>query len=460
MQVVAFWRGRSRRIARGCGYLGQAMSDPIQPAASYADNPTQGVNAPRAVNHLLLPVILPVGVIRSIWRAMPLGRAYLVHLYGVALACLGLALADLTFKDPLLVSALYDPIALGELVSSAVGFVLFIEVAYPIAAFVTMCWGAAPEPWLASYKRALTRWYQLTPWHAAVSLVYAGVASVVTDGGPGSAALVVLTLISVAYCLGLMWVTLRALSVHEQPGGWPAACRWPLTCEGCGYSLYSQSLEQACPECGRPVSTSAEAGRGGIGRLPLGVLVLRGLFQPKRLGTHAVTRRPTTDHHRAIWAGVFCVFITPMLVTTAVMAVFLAIDPDMGRFFEFDEFFAMQMGVTLFSAFATLWVVLGGLLAGTLLGTLYRVCWKQRIMHLAGQAVAYRSPWLVLWMLGGGAVMWAMVGIAVSMAFGGAPSPFYVIALPVLAVVSQFVFAGLYMLFLLPVVRGARYANV
>lgn len=391
---------------------------------------------------------------------MPLGRAYVVHLYGLALACLGLAFADLTFNDPLIVSALFEPGAMIDLVSSAVGLVLFIEFAYPIAAFVTMCWGAAPEPWSASYRRALTRWYQLTPWHASASLVYAGLSSVVTDGGPGLAGLLVFALISVAYCFGLMWVTLRALSVHEQRGGWPAACRWPLMCEGCGYSLYSQSLDQACPECGRPVSMSADAGRGGIGRLPLGVLVLRGLFQPGRLGKQTVTRRPATDHPRALWAGTFCVFLTPMVVTTLVMAVVLVIDPDAGRFLAFDELIASQLGVMVFSAFATLWVVLGGLLSGTLLGTLYRVCWKAQVMHLAGQAVAYRSPWLVLWMLGGGVVMWAVIGVAVAMAFGGSPSPFYAVALPVLALVSQFLFAGLYLLFLLPVVRGARYANV
>ena len=188
--------------------------------------------------------------------------------------------------------------------------------------------------------------------------------------------------------------------------------------------------------------------------------MLRCAFQPGRLGRQAITRRPTTEHYRALFVGMAFVFLTPLAVVMPIVLVSLllnlsTIDPS-----DLKEIVAVLMGVTLFSALATVYVIAGALLAGTLLGTLYGLITKRQVMHLAGQAAAYRSVWLVLWMIAGGVMMMTAFGMMLAAAFGGGPSYAVQIGVLISCLISQGVFAGIYMLFMLPFLRGTRHANL
>lgn len=408
---------------------------------------------------LILSIFIPVAVIRGPLRRMLLGHAYLMHLYGVALGCLGLVIGDMTFQYSVVLDALEgDHNSQAMLIANGIFFLIITELFYPFAAFATMCWGAAPEPWSTSYTRSLTRWYQLTPFHAGVSLVLVAIASIIPDSGPELGGILLFAVISVSGSFILMWTTLRGLAVHHHPAGWPASCRWPIDCDACGYPLVTQTFGQDCPECGQSFEASTQ--RAGLSWMPLPTLMFYGLFRPRRLGKLLITRSPNTEHHRAMLSGMAVLYATPIVATLIFIIIMSVLNFDAMTWISIEELLIGLFIAAIFSAFATTWCVAGGLLAGSLLGTFYRLVFKRNILHLAGQAVGFRSPLLLMWMVCSSVILFMMFGIALSIAFSGQSTPYWMVSIPFLAVISQFFFAGLFALLLLPVLRGTRHANV
>jgi|GEM_PF-1835251 len=446
---------------------------PIPPAHSAP--PPNRVQAPWLVDHLILPLLMPVAAIRRQWRSTSLGKAYLAHLYGLVIALAGLAGFDLLhgyrneiyyeyyygYSDSLIISVLAaDAYAFGELTAIFLQFIIFSQIGYFFAAFTTMAWGAGPEPWRKSYGRSLRRWWQLTPWHAALSLVVAGVFTAiefaaydgfyVTQFFSGSVLMICALL--------LLFVTLRGLAVHEREGGWPSACKWPMTCEGCGYALAGTTMQQDCPECGKPVAHSAEFSRGRLIALKPFKALLLGATQPTRVGQWMFAHRPMTG------AGQVLARAIALMILTAPIGIFIAVAIIMvmageGSISELDELLLAMFFMFLFTAgSAAVSMVTLGLFGASFVGTFYRVFFKRRAMHIAGQAAGYLSGILPLWLLGNWVGFGLFAGVIVTSFMSSTPAWFVV--LPVFWFAFNLAFGLVYLFMIGRVIKATHWANI
>lgn len=442
-----------------------SKTGPEQPMPIHAAAKGTGLGAMLA--QALWSLVQPVWVIRNCWRTMPLGKAYLLHLYGLAIACTGLVMLDILtsmpyLEDTLLFSALTgDRYAVRGVFYAALYFVLATQLGYPIAAFATMCWGAGPEPWVQSYARSLARWWQLTPHQALAGLIFVGTILLFEEDIIywDNVEYLLLGLTIFVYVAYQMWITLRALAVHELPGGWPGACRWPLMCEGCGYSLAGQPMDQGCSECGRPVAESAECGRGSIALMkPVNALFF-GATHPKQLGRILLAFRPSAGTGKAMAYGSGLLLLTgPMGVAIAfIIVLILNFSEFDGDFVEADVLIALASMSIYAGTIAMAGAVGFALLVGSLIGTFYAIFIKRPVMHVAAQAAAYTSATLPLWILanwvGGGLLFGTMI---LNYSSGG---PAWAVLIPAAFFLGNLASGILYVVLVSAAVKAARWAN-
>lgn len=433
------------------------------PGPTYTTPPSRGDASPAPpppyIALLLLALVIPVIVIRDYWRRMTLGSAVVLHVLGVAIGAAGLALIDLSYNESLIASAMNGySVAMSELVIAGIGYLIAVEAGYVFAAFATMAWGAAPEPWSRSFVRSLTRWYQLTPWHACVSLVFVGIWVTIMEQsyyGPRVGAMFFLALVSLGYGVWVVSTTLRALALHEHAPTWPAACRWPMLCEGCGYSLAGQAMDQSCPECGRAVADSTGQWRG---HFRPGTAMMMGLTQPQKLGQYLLGHRPASGHGKALATGFALLIGTGPVGVFFLFIVGMVVSGEGMRFIDGEAIVGLISAGLLAGALASVVAVGIGLLGASIVGTLHALMAQRQVMHLAGQAAGYTSVGLSIWVM----VNWLMIAVAmvatISARMSGPPAWMALLGLIILAV--NLALAGLYLVMLNRAVNAARWANV
>lgn len=363
-------------------------------------------------------------------RNLGLGWSYLVHLAGTGLFLLAILFYNLIFwQEDLLWVIRYelDHNLVIALLAISLWIVVF-ELAFLILAFLTTCWGAGVEGFTQSYSRSLSRWYQLTPWLALIVLglwlAFIGIDTIessywdhysyarygdyydnhnepfqllnydrfellLTIGRLGS--------LGIANLLALWWV-LGTVAVHRIKPTWPASCRWPAVCEGCGYALAGMTDEQGCPECGKSIASSKYTHRGTRDLESIRML-MRGLFQPRAVGAAMLTRRPTKMPLRVLlWGLLFTVLSGPVFMVTVDTTVRItdgygAVD-DFGDAIEF--YLAIGLTVGVYTALVGSFLLLG---AGTLVATIVRIMGKRNIMPAACKAACYSAALLPIWVL-------------------------------------------------------------
>jgi len=252
---------------------------------------------------------VPAYAARGPLRRLNAGLSYLLHLGGLGLFAFAMIVFYPSDFIDFLEQIIQDPFdPTGELLGLAFLF-LMIELMYLLVALMTSCWGAGIESWRSSYYRTLARWYQLTPWHAALGVgLVIGIEAIdeIENLAYGSSGLadfigyswagVIVTAVALFFVgsfllLGL-WSTLATLAVHRDNPTWFPSCRWPASCERCGYALAGLSDAQSCPECGRPVAASKYAQRAPLQGNPLRAMV-DALVRPSMLGSGLITRSRT-----------------------------------------------------------------------------------------------------------------------------------------------------------------------
>ncbi|MEM6256909.1 MAG: hypothetical protein AAGI37_01185 [Planctomycetota bacterium] len=433
---------------------------------------------PWLVDHVIMPLILPVATIKGQWRRATLLQGYLAHVYGLFIAGIGMATVDLLGGiisdrleyDSYYYYGYYDSLvwdafsgehgAIDRLLMSGGTWFIIIELFYVFSALGTMCWGASPGRWRTNFKRSLIRWYQLTPWQSLMGLVIASAFVAIELGSffmDESWAFLIGGAMTSASLL-LLFVTLRGLAVRERPDQWAMSCRWPMLCESCGYALAGQTMDQDCPECGRPVAESAEFARGRlIQTKPFQALVI-GATQPGRIGQWLYAFRPVLGAGQVLGRSVGLMMLTaPLGIMIAFgIAIVMTGEDFSGDFGEMLQ--AMFFGY-LFTAGASAASIVGvALLLGSIVGTFYRLFHKRAVMHLAGTAVGYLSGILPLWLLGN----WVLFGLfagafAVSFMSSG---PGWFALLPLVWLLYNLGFALLMMFMVGRVLRATRWANV
>ena len=439
--------------------------------------PPRTAQAPWLVDHMILPLLMPVAVIKGQWRSVSLGKAYLAHLYGLVIALIGLAGYDILhgylnevyydyywggYSSSVIMSAFAGNAEAAYLLTTGLAeFLIASQIGYFFAAFATMAWGAGPEPWRKSYGRAIRRWWQLTPWHAALTLVVMGVFTAiefaaydgfyVTQFFSGSVLMICALLV--------LFVTLRGLAVHERADGWPGACKWPMTCEGCGYALVGTAIDQDCPECGMPVAHSAEFSRGRLIALKPFKALLLGATQPTRVGQWMFAHRPMTG------AGQVLARAIALMILTAPLGIFIAfgiIVVMTGEGFSINELgeilLAMIFAFLFTSGGAAASMVALALFGASFVGTFYRVFFKRRAMHIAGQAAGYLSGVLPLWLLGNWVGFGLFAGVFVTSFMSSTPAWF--VALPIFWFLYNLVFGIVYLVMVGRVIKATRWANI
>lgn len=363
-------------------------------------------------------------------RGVGLGLSLVIHLLGAGCFLIGLFFFDQMFWDGDLSweieSAFADEPAIAVLVT--VIWVLFIELGLLLVAWMTTCWGAGVEPLRHSLSRSLSRWYQLTPWLALLTLglilaihgieeldnwywqtydygrygeyydhntepmqllTYDRFQLLLNIGRFGS--------LGIANLLALWWI-LGTVMVHRNKPTWFASCRWPAACEDCGYALAGLTDEQGCPECGKAVHESKHTERGQHNAPSLRML-MHGLIKPGTVGKAMATRQPTKMPLRALlWGLLFTVLSGPAFMVLFSIAIWAGegynpID-DFGDFIEFYILGGMTVGI--YCALAGSILLLG---AGSLVATIVRFMGKRHIMPAACSAACYSAALLPIWVL-------------------------------------------------------------
>lgn len=389
-----------------------------------------------------IPWLTPMRAARGPLRNLGVLGSYLVHLAGVVFFLLSLFLIDhLFWAGDLLWEIRYEVEREPASALLVIGiWVVLFKLAFPIFAYLTTCWGAGVEPFRQSFGRSLSRWYQLTPWLAllGLGLIFAmiGIEKIddwywdrYTDARWGDYyeeygydqpmqlltrdRFELLMMIGRLSSLGIfnliaLWWILGTVAVHRIKPSWPATCRWPAVCEGCGYALAGMTDEQGCPECGKNIGSSKHAYRGTRDITSLRML-MHGLFQPRTVGAAMLTRRPTKMPLRVLlWGLFFAVLSGPALMvmgdTTARLTYGYSEVRDFGDAIEH----YIAVGLTVGSCVA----LCGGLLllgTGTLVGTIVRIMGKRNIMPAACNAACYSAALLPLWVLAQGAQLIVLI---------------------------------------------------
>lgn len=458
----------------------------VSPPAPAAPSPTPVVADPMPWTvALLISFFMPIRVLRNGWHKQGILSALAVHIIGLSVAAIGLTLIDLTFSDSYFLYA-FSGYGYGMLdfIYDVLGMILFTEFMYLIAALAFMGWAARCETWGRSFVRSLSRWYQLTPWHVAMSLVlvliflgfedlryvdYGNYSSYSYETGLSREMEAITYLFQAAFGLayfGLVgWRTLVALGVHRPQPGWAATCVWPANCEGCGYSLAGLDQDRDCPECGKPARESKYTPRTASPMPPLAAM-WAAVTAPRRFGQSMAVHQPVQGHGWAYFysvcsfavIGLVGVFFTMIVMAVIGEADFSDIDLEALVYMLFAGtlagLYVMSLGIMVIQAA----VFLVGLGQG-LFGHRHR-------FHTAQQAAGYASglvvPWAVFTWIGGTIWFVAMIH-SVGAAFGGGPTnpvwEILVVAVPLLLLAVGLGMFIYYLVLINRIVSGTRHAN-
>jgi hypothetical protein len=456
------------------------------------------VPGPNLNDGVLTPWLNPMRAASEPMRRFSVRQSFLVHLLGLLLFIFGLGLFDQVFSEGDLRQDIVNSVLI-DFVMALVYLVLFfvpIQLTFLVFAWLTTCWGAGVEPYGQSFKRSLSRWYQVTPWLAMIflGLLLAHTAVEATRDwyrdtydyarfgdyyekntqpmqliSPDRFYLLVdmgwYTAVGIANLLALWWV-LGTVMVHRCKPAWPASCRWPAVCEGCGYALAGMTTEQTCPECGKKVSESTHADRD-TRDTPSQRLLWRGLFRPSAIGASMATRRPTKMPLRVLlWGLLFTVLAGPVMNVMEFIGKWIRehihADYSYGLFDEYADFGdilekILIHGLTfgIFAAFMGSLLLLG---AGTLVGTIVRVMGKRNIMPAACSAACYSAALLPAWVLTHGVQGIIIIPLAQHLRDIGRYD--LIDLLPLLYLLIQGVFLLYMILHIARITKAARYANV
>ncbi len=411
-------------------------------------------------------MVRPIATVRYTEHAR-LWQAWLVHAAGIVLWLASLAVSAVVADYWHRANALpYMFEELREIVEEAVGFALTplgaamvitwaicIEAATVITAWACMAWTARNERVKDTFARSLKRVWLLTGFN--VTAVVAGF--IIGEAGDESPSFgVFLAVVFTAITLTLL---LRAMAV----GRTQRCSRWPASCEGCGYALVGVRMDQACPECGRPVSASLDddvrpgsawdrASRGGWLKTTADALLRpTALGQTLRVMTLTKRRNQALAINLAlIWLVGPIGMITIMIAGSIIFDGSIDDDLDMFMFAIGGSYGLVYMGLCLAG------VLLGGSVVGSLVS--YRA--GRNLLPAAGQAAVYAAPWFII----GAAGVIVMIIAIMWLVKAGAldfleTSPYLGIVMSVIGFGPPLAIGGVYLWLVGRITWAARFAS-
>ncbi len=428
---------------------------------------------PSTHSGVLLPYLTPTRAARGPWRIIGLGQSFAIHLLGLIILLLGLSFLGEIYLDDLVYEVQSDA---PMFAAGALAYFVALQFLYLLAAVLTTCLGAGCEPWGQAYRRTLSRWYQLTPWHVLLTLALIGVMLGVESLEEAyyydfyregvhrmleaERAQFLFTaarhLSGCIYGLVLLWMTLATLVVHREQPTWHARCRWPAICEMCGYLLLGLAEDQGCPECGKPVHESKHADRAPIqGRY--WSITKRVLRTPSQVGAHLLTHRPTHAHYRVLTIAIL------YLVLTGPISAGLIDFFDYGMPWSYNrtaldylELYLLD-GLLLGVGFAGFFTAIC-LAAGSLQALSQRLFAKRDVLPAAAQACCLSAGLLPIWAL---LVSTSIIGL---IRIDNQLNILGIYLDEIILTLGWLLFhAGLFILYFLHlgrIIRAARYANV
>ncbi|MFK7788866.1 MAG: hypothetical protein AB8C95_05140 [Phycisphaeraceae bacterium] len=424
------------------------------------------------IQALVLSLVAPWLAIRKAWASKGVLPSLLYHGLGLLVFFIGLTLVDaLLWYGDISDLSYIGPI---ELLFMAV-WLIVIELCYLLAALTTSCWGAGQERFGQSYSRSLSRWFQLTPFHAVWTLGLFVATDVVNEMRYGSYGydygtlnyemnellftLMTLSLFLVYVGLG-GWFTLRALAVPRTNAAYSPKCRWPALCETCGYALVGMTLEQTCPECGRPVETSLNPPRDDVSRTTFASMRLA-LFNPATLGQTCMTQTRNASASKALAISALMLLLSGPIGLAYIVLSSEALNDDVylsdisGIYDFINTFVIGGLGIGLTAVTIGVTIVLS---VGSIIGVINRVFGKRNVLANASQAACLASGYVVFIAL----LMYGFTGVVVI----GIDRLFNQFGYGLIALLPL-VWIALCLLLTLPycfivshIVRSSRYANV
>lgn len=438
---------------------------------------------------ILTPWLTPMRAARGPLRKTSVLPSFAIHLVGLGILLIGIGLFDHAFWDgelrqELVEQVMIDPAFTLLLISL---YCLPLELALMLFAWLTTCWGAGVEPYRESLSRSLSRWYQLTPWLAVLTLGLMLAIQGIEElddwywdtyeygryGGYYDTHSQPMRLITrdrfrllldigrfgslgIVNLIALWWV-LGTVRVHRNKPTWFASCRWPAVCEGCGYALAGLTDEQTCPECGKAVGESKHTHRG-TREVPSLRMVWRGLFKPTAVGASMLTRQPTKQPLRVLlWGLLFTVLSGPVMMVINSISIWMAdgysVVDDFGEAIEF--YLVAGLTVGIYAAMLGSLLLLG---AGTLVGTIVRGMGKRDIMPAACSAACYTAALLPIWVLAQGLQLLILIPLGRYLSDAGRYE--LVDFFPLLVLLLHAFMLTYMILHITRITRAARYANV
>lgn len=416
-----------------------------------------------------LSLVMPWVAFRRTWQTLNVRQSLLIHFLGILLFFFGMIILDavLWYGDITDGLSYIDAIVMLFILV----WFLLIQLCYMFTALLTSCWGSNIEPFRASFRRSLARWYQLTPFHSAWTLAFILGINVVNemrwdywDYDYGSMSYAFWDFLFSAMILSVFffysgiggWFTLRALAVPGSNAVFHPKSRWPALCETCGYALVGLSQEQTCPECGRSVHSSLNTPRGNTKHTTLAMMRMA-LLNPKALGEILVTRTRTGSPAKALIITALSLLALGPLGVMYMASIGMITEGQMflSNIFEFLQLFLVGgLGAGLGSMVIGITIVLA---VGSTIGLIDRIFAKRNTLPTACYAACYASGYVLFISL----LMYGFTGVIVFFAERIADQmgyymlefiPLVWIALVLILTLPYFVIVG-------RILRGARYAN-
>ncbi|MBX2850956.1 MAG: hypothetical protein KTR15_04325 [Phycisphaeraceae bacterium] len=376
-----------------------------------ADVPHDDADPMHPLTGLAVSLVMPWRACRRAWREAGVYHSLLYHVAGIFLFFAGLIVVDAVFwyGDFIEELAYIGPGELPIMLVLVAVWLIVIELCYLLTAWWTSCWGAGAERYSHGVGRSLSRWYQLTPFHAAWTLALIVAIDIVdnlqwNDSYYDYDTLgyqlrelfysIVWLSIFLLYCGIGGWFTLRALVVPRSSEVYRPKSRWPALCETCGYAIVGLTGEQTCPECGRPAETSLNTPRGTQEHGTLAKMRMA-LFNPAALGDTLQVHTRTPGYAKALAITAITLLLTGPLGVGYVFIVSQVIVGDdwLDGVFDFLQVFLIGgLFSGLSASFAGVIIVLG---AGSLVGLADRVFGKRNLLPAACQAACYASGYVL-----------------------------------------------------------------
>ncbi|MEO0475130.1 MAG: hypothetical protein AAF085_04040 [Planctomycetota bacterium] len=419
---------------------------------------------------LALSLIMPWRACRGAWQHAGVWHSLLYHVAGLFLFFVGLMIIDaaLWYGDIIESFTYLGPGELPIMLLFVAVWAIFLELCYMLTAWLTSSWGSGPETLNRGVGRSLSRWYQLTPFHAVWTLALLVGVSIIDEMRWNywdysdnwqfwefvfSGMMLVLFM---AYCGVGGWFTLRALAVPRTNAVYFPKSRWPALCESCGYPIVGLDPLQPCPECGRVVESSLKTPRGNEDFTTLAKMRMA-LINPAGLGEvlQAHTRTPGAARALAISA-------LTLLLTGPIGVMFIFITSQIAydqRWFDdlfmfLNVFLIGGLGAGLGAMVVGVVIVLA---VGSMIGLIDRLFGKRYVLTAAGQATCYASGYAVF-MVG---LMYGFTGVLTILAERFFDNMGYgaVTLLPMAWIVVCLLLTLPYFFIVGRIVRGMRYAN-